>query len=321
MAAGMWFATGTSGGDLSMATLSAKIRYAAQPIMKIQQFCEVKEAFGKHQHDELIYDKISNILTGGTVLTEASTMPVSQYSILKGTLSINEFGVSIPFSGKVEALSKLSVNDTIVQTLKNDMAKALDQAAYDQFIASDVTYTIRGTASGVWGTTGVLVADNTAKEDLNAYHVREIITWMKQHDYPTYDGQDYVCIASPAAVKGLFADSGWQDAYKYTKPENMWAGEIGRYFGCRFVEETHLLSNILGGTSGTNGSYGAALFFGKDAVAYGIATPPELRIKEITDYGRSKGVAWYGILGFHKTWDYTSDGEGRIVYLTCGTGT
>ena len=40
-----------------MATLSEKIRHAAQPLMKFQQFCDVKEAFGKGKHDELVYDK------------------------------------------------------------------------------------------------------------------------------------------------------------------------------------------------------------------------------------------------------------------------
>jgi len=248
-------------------------------------------------------------------------MPSSQYSIKLGTLSINEYGNSIPYTGKVEALSKLSVNDTIMVAIRNDMAKALDTAAFAQFTDSDVTYTVRGTASGRFSTTGVLASNNTALGNLNAYHVRDIITRMKKDLIPTYDGQDYMCIASPESVKGLFADSGWQDAYKYTSPENMWAGEIGRYFGCRFVEETHSLSNVLGGTGGAGGTYGEAVFFGADAVAYGVAEPPEIRIKEVTDYGRSKGIAWYGILGFHKTWDNSADGESRIVHVTCGTGT
>lgn len=321
MGAGVWFATDTSGGSLSLAELSAKIRHAAQPQQKFQQFCDVKEAFGKHRHDELIYDKISNILTQGTVLDETAAMTVSQYSIKLGTLAINEYGVGIPFTGKVEALSKLSVNDSIMITLKNDMAKVLDQGAFDQFKASDVTYTVRGTGSGRFTTTGVLVAHNTMLGDLNAYHVRNIVTFMKKNHMPTYDGRDYICVCSPQSVNGLFADSGWQDAYKYTNPANMWNGELGRYFGVRFVEETHLLSNTLGGTGGNAGTYGSFVFFGADAVAYGVAIPPEIRIKEITDYGRSKGVAWYGILGFHKTWDNSADGESRIVYGTCGTGT
>jgi len=321
MADKQWFATDTIGGALSMATLSAKVRHAAQPIMKFVQFCDTKEAFGKGMHDELVYDKISNITTAGTKLTETSVMPVSMFSIKLGTLTITEYGRAIPYSGKVEALSKLSVHSAIVQALKNDMAKALDQAAYDEFASSDVEYTIRGTDTGIFSTTGAIATNNTALGDLNAYHVRNIVQWMKSKQMPTYDGKDYICIASPNAVKGLLADSGWQDAYKYNNPSNMWAGEVGRLYGCRVVEETHLLSNVLGGTSGVDGEYGEAVFFGADAVAYGIAEPPHLIPKEVSDYGRSKGLAWYGILGFHKTWDNSADGESRIVHVTCGTGT
>ena len=257
------------------------------------------------------------------MLSYVATIPISQVSIKLGTLTITEYGRQIPFSGKVEALSKLSINDTIITALRNDMAKALDQASFDQFITSDVTYTCRGTGTGIFSTTGTMSTDNTALADLNAYHVRNVVQWMKMKQMPTYDGRDYICIASPTAVKGLLSDSGWQDAYKYTKPENMWSGEVGRLYGCRVVEETHLLSTTLGGTAGTaaEGVFGEAMFFGAEAVMQGIALPPEIRVKEITDYGRSKGVAWYGILGFQKIWDNSADGESRIVHVICGTGT
>lgn len=316
-----WFATDTIGGALSMATLSAKVRHAAQPMMKFNQFTNIKEAFGKGKHDELVFDKISNITTAGTKLSETSEMPISMFSIKLGTLVITEYGRGIPFSGKVEALSKLSVNDAIVVALRNDMAKALDQAAYDEYNDSDVTYTVRGTASGRFSTTGVLIANNTALGDLNAFHIRNIVQFMKQKLMPTYDGRDYIGVLPPPAVMNLLGDSGWQDAYKYTKPENMWAGEVGRIYGCRVVEETHLLPTDLGGTSGAGGEYGGGIFFGADAVMQGVAEPPHLIPKEVTDYGRSKGLAWYGILGYQKIWDNSADGESRIVKLAAGTGT
>ncbi|MGE3844511.1 MAG: hypothetical protein AB7I50_23345, partial [Vicinamibacterales bacterium] len=39
-------------------------------------------------------------------------------------------------------------------------------------------------------------------------------------------------------------------------------------------------------------------FFGEDTVAEGILIPEEMRAKIPTDYGRSKGVAWYYLGGF-----------------------
>lgn len=78
------------------------------------------------------------------------------------------------------------------------------------------------------------------------------------------------------------------------------------------MEETNVLSNIIGSGS----IYGEAVFIGSDAVREGIAIPEEIRIDIPKDFGRDQGIAWYGLLGYVKTWDYTADGETRIIHVT-----
>ena len=70
-------------------------------------------------------------------------------------------------------------------------------------------------------------------------------------------------------------------------------GEFGRYNGVRFVEQTNIAKAAWGG-SVTNWAY----FFGNDTVAEGVVVPEEMRGKIPTDYGRSRGVAWYYMGGF-----------------------
>jgi hypothetical protein len=70
-------------------------------------------------------------------------------------------------------------------------------------------------------------------------------------------------------------------------------GEIGRYAGCRFVEQTGIASE-----GWTNAKSDVAYFFGEDTVAEAIAIPEEIRAKIPTDFGRSKGIAWYYLGGF-----------------------
>jgi len=135
---------------------------------------------------------------------------------------------------------------------------------------------------------------------------------MKKANIEKYEGENYVCIASVNAVRGLKDDSKWEDAAKYGDPERLFSGEVGRYYGVRFIEENNALSNILG----SGAQYGEAVFFGADAVMEGIAIPEEVRAKTPTDYGRSKGLAWYFLGGFKKIWDYTDDGEYHIVHIT-----
>jgi len=71
-----------------------------------------------------------------------------------------------------------------------------------------------------------------------------------------------------------------------------------------------VLSNIL------NTYYGEAVFFGADAVREGIVCPEEIRIDIPKDFGRDQATAWYALLGFVKTWDFSADGETRIIHVT-----
>ena len=85
-------------------------------------------------------------------------------------------------------------------------------------------------------------------------------------------------------------------------------GEIGRYENQRYVEQTNIAKGI--GTTGistvnggdmagwVNGLSDWMFTFGNDTVAEAIAVPEEMRGKIPTDYGRSKGVAWYYLGGF-----------------------
>ena len=54
-----------------------------------------------------------------------------------------------------------------------------------------------------------------------------------------------------------------------------------------------------------------AYFFGQDTVAEGIAVPEEMRGAIPSDYGRSRGIAWYYLGGFGLT--QTAFANARIV--------
>ena len=83
-------------------------------------------------------------------------------------------------------------------------------------------------------------------------------------------------------------------------------GEIGRYEGCRFVEQTNIPSE-----GWTNGLSDAAFFFGEDTCMEALVIPEEIRGKIPGDYGRDKGVAWYAMDGFGIVHDVAVDA--RIV--------
>ena len=65
--------------------------------------------------------------------------------------------------------------------------------------------------------------------------VKKVAAMLKAANAPKIDG-DYVCILHPYVAYDIMSDPRWEEMHKYTTPENMYEGEIGRIAGVRFVE-------------------------------------------------------------------------------------
>jgi N4-gp56 family major capsid protein len=299
------FATNSLGGFFTNNQLSAQVRYKAQTLQKFRQFCDMEAAAGTNRGNKVFFDKISNISTAGGTLIETDTIPKNNYTITQGTLTIAEYGNSIPFTQKLKSLSDIQVPETIRTVLMNDMRVVLDSAAATQFMTNDYVATITNTATTTFGSAGLALA--TAGANMSDKNVRDIVDRMKILLIPKREDDNYACVASTNSIRGLY--DFFEAKAQLTAMDPLYRGEVGRYYGCRFVEETNFLSNA----DGSNGLYGEACFFGADAVREGIAIPEEIRVGIPADFGRDQGIAWYALLGFQQTWDFSSDGQTRII--------
>jgi N4-gp56 family major capsid protein len=302
------WATNSLGGFLSNSVLSKQIRHATQPMMKFRQFVTPEAAAGKNRGDKVFFNKISNISTAGGTLTETSTIPKRNYTIVQSTLSVNEYGNAVPWTLKAQTLADVQVPDLVKTVLKNDMAKVLDSAAAAEFKTSVYKATVVNTATTTFSTTGTATA--TALGNMSDKNVRDVIDQMKKLNIPRYDGNNYICIASTNSIRGLY--DFFEPKIAQTSAKPLFNGEIGQYYGCRFIEETNILKNTLG----TASLYGEAVFFGADAVREGIVIPEDIRIDLPKDFGRDQAIAWYYLGGFKIAWDFTNDSETRIIHLT-----
>ncbi len=298
------FATDSLGGFLNNDELSLQMRYLSQTTQRFRQFTDLEPSAGAGKGSKVFYNKISNISTAGGTLVETNTIPKNNYTITQGTLTMTEYGNSIPYTQKVKSLSEVSVPDSIRTVLTNDMGVVLDSAAATQFQASDYIATIVNTATTTFGTASAALSAQGA--DMSDKNVRDIIDQMKKLNIPRVGGE-YICIAATNAIRGLY--DFFEAKAQLTTMKPLLIGEIGSYYGCRFIEETNFLSNV----TGTGSVYGEAIFFGADAVREGVAIPEEIRIDIPKDFGRDSGIAWYGLLGFQKTWDFGDDAETRII--------
>ena len=311
--ANIW-ATDSLGGYMYSDQLSSTLRYAVQPMTRFRQFCDVKDAAhqGKSKGDTFhwnVYQDLAN--RAGATLVETNTMPETNFTIVQGTLSITEAGNSVPYSGKLDDLSEHPVKTVINKVLKYDAAKWFDAAAYSQFDATPLRVTGTGTASDNWAvvlsTTGTSVTTNS--NAYNKWFAKDICDTMKERNIPPYQGDDYMAIAWPSTLRGFKNDLEQIHQYTDTGLQMIMNGEIGRYENMRYVEQTNIPkggaadSTTFNAYTNTADAWNNALsdwiyFMGDDTVAEAIACPEEMRGKIPTDYGRSKGVAWYYLGGF-----------------------
>jgi N4-gp56 family major capsid protein len=317
--AGQLWAYNSLGGFFYSLNLSEELREALQPMVRFRQFCDVKDASqqGKGKGQIFTWDVVGNVQTAGGTLVETNTMPETQFTITQATLTINEYGNSVPYSGKLEALSKFEVRKPVMQALRNDAVKTFDRAAWAQFnntllrvvpasggtSTSSLTLTTNGTVTGT---------NNIA---FQKEHAKLVVDLMKERNIPAYSGDDYVAIAWPTTLRRLKTDLEQLHIYTEAGIQLIFNAEIGRYENVRYVEQTNIPKGISsdGGLTGTPWASGNdwIFFFGEDTVGEGVAVPEEMRAKIPTDYGRSKGVAWYYLGGFGIV--HTTASESRIV--------
>lgn len=307
--AGQIWTTGSLGGYMYSDNLSKVLRKAVQPLVKFRQFAAVKDAAiqGKSKGQEFHWNVYSDISAQGTTLTETSTMPESNFTITQGTMTVTEYGNSVPYTGKLDDLSEHPVKEVINEVLKNDAKKAFDIGAHAQFNATP----LRAIAASGTSTNSITLYTNgtvtgTNNVALGKDHIKAIVDTMKERNIPPYINDDYMALGHPSTFRQVKNDLESIHQYVDAGFRMILNGEIGRYEGVRFVEQTNIAK-----ATWTNAKSNWAFFFGQDTVAEGIVVPEEMRGKIPTDYGRSMGIAWYYLGGFGIV--HTQAAQARIV--------
>ncbi len=308
--AGQVWNTDNLGGFMYSDELSDYLRTELQPMSRFRQFCDIKEGKGHGKGDLFNWNVYSDVAVAGGSLVETDVMPETNFVITQATLTVTEYGNSVPFTKKLDDLSKHPVKEVINKVLKNDARKTLDTAAHAQFDATLLTVTpatAGASASAiVVETTGTPTATNAIA--MNNTHVKLIADQMKERDITPFYQDDYFAIARPTTLRSFKDDLEALHQYVESGMSLIYNGEVGRYEGIRFVEQTNIASE---GWSGAVSD--AVYFFGADTVAEAIVEPEQIRGKIPTDFGRSRGIAWYYLGGFGIVHNVTGAAQNRIM--------
>ena len=190
------------------------------------------------------------------------------------------------------------------------MAKVIDSSVATEFKSSDLKAVVQNTATTTISSSAV--ASATASGSMSDKNVRDIVDELKKKFVTPFDGENYISISSTNAIRGIY--DFFEAKALQTTMDPLFRGEVGQYYKTRFIEETNVLINTLG--SGSDAIHGEAVFFGADSVREGVAIPEEIRIDIPKDFGRDQGIAWCALLGWQKTWDFSTDGQTTIIHVT-----
>ena len=272
--AGQVWSVAADGGYMFSDTLSDILRMALQPLMRFRQHCHVDPAIGKNAGETHHWNIYSKVQTRGRAVSENEATPETKFTIAQGTLTITEYTNSVPFTGKLDDLSKHPVTVVIHQVLKDDANETMEVAAHEQW---DDTLLVVTPASGNSETAitvevgGAPTATNNVA--MGNTHVKLIVDEMKERKIPAFDGSNYGCIARPATLRNVKDDLEPLSMYTERGYGDILNGEIGRsYDGVRFFEQTAIDSE-----GWSNAKSDAAYFFGADTVCEGVAVPEEIR--------------------------------------------
>lgn len=280
------------GGYMFAPNLSKHLRMEVQPRCRARQFCNMPENTqgAMHRGATFHWNIYTRVETAGRKIDEDEAAPTTRFQVQQGSVTVEEYMNSVPFSEKLDNLSEQPVKDIINQVLAIDCAEVLDSSAYAQFeatpltvmpagagfdSATDVQFTTNGTAPGI------------NDSELRHEHVKKIGDEMRERNIPGFRHGDYYAMGRPSAFTAVRDDLESIQQYTDTGYTMIRDGEKGRDAGFRFIEQTNVASK--GWTNGSD----QVLFFGDDAVAECAVLMEEIRGKIPTGYGREQGIAWY----------------------------
>lgn len=132
--------------------------------------------------------------------------------------------------------------------------------------------------------------------------VERAVALLKYFNAPTYDGKYYIGIISPFVQYDFMQDSAWVNAHHYAQDTALFDGEVGRWGGVRWVEDTDPWLEAAGtiGTYDGTGTVHQTPIFGRHAYAgVGIeGVPDKLFIKKPGDQDTSNYINAYSMVAW-----------------------
>lgn len=320
--------TAADGGYMYADELSDELRSAVQPLVRFRNLCQPDPGAyekGLHRGDKYRWNVYGNVARQGRELNELEPVPETSFATAQSELTVTEYGQSVPYTSKVTALAKHAVIDIINKRLKDDARKSFDIASHAQFNRT----LLRAAPAGGNSATSITLTTNASTATtndiaLNTNHVKAILDTMRERNIPGFTkDDDYLAISHISTFRPFKNELELIHQYTDRGMAMIFNGEMGRYEGCRFLEQSFVpKGGAIDSTAWNpytntpdawnNGKSSWAFFMGGDTVNEAVVVPEEIRAKMPGDYGRSHGMMWYALTGFG-IFHVSDEAQARIV--------
>lgn len=227
------------------------------PQLKFYQF-GVKKPLPKNEGTSVLWNRPKRLATG-YVLAEGANMQLSAANALstdKVSAVIRQFGGFTTISDLVDMTSITDVMKMAAERLGQQAGEtierviicenfiqnvpALNTSAHHLIKTSTEITDYWGSVSGVsviakpGGPVGTVSSANV----IAVSDIRSSVYNLKRLNVAPYEGNDYVAIINTETAEDIVGDSTWINFHQYAAPgqNNLYTGEIGKIYGCRFVE-------------------------------------------------------------------------------------
>lgn len=233
------------------------------------------------------FRKFNTLPKALTALTEGVTPDGGKLNVSILEAEVGQYGYYIVQS---DVLELTAIDNTIVEATKllgRQAGLTLDTITRNKLIAGTTAFYCPKIGAGGAETAVTSRTNLDATAQLTVDVVNRVVAKLRANNAPTING-DYVAIIHPYVAYDLMRDPAWVSAHVYTTSENIYAGEIGKIGGVRFVQTSE--AQILTGGDCPSGLAVFCTLFIADG-AYGVTEISGGGLQTIVKQKGSAGTA------------------------------